>query len=671
MDLQARVPDVSRVYKMYAGRLERLGIRKVEDFLYHFPFRYDDFSLISKIVNLQPGETVTVQGKIVSIKNNYTRRFRTIQNARIKDPTGELDIIWFNQPFIPKTLNTGDLISVSGKVEFDKNKLTIISPDYELVIDNKTIHTGRLVPVYPETRGVTSKWLRRQIYRILNENSKDLDEYLPYSLLKNAELTDYTSAIEQIHFPDSLSTSIKAQERLSFDEMLLLHLSSLTKKKDWENVGHFKPVNYTKFKSRVEDFISKLPYRLTNAQNRTLREIVADLVSEKPMNRLLQGEVGSGKTVVATIAMYLCHLNGFSAILMAPTEILANQHYKTISSIVSPFKLRVGLITGSKKSKGKDFDILIGTHAVLYDKLGTKNLKLVVVDEQQRFGVAQRALIRQKGEGINFLTMTATPIPRTVALTMYGNLSLSYLDEMPVGRKTVKTWLVPPQKRERAYKWIAEKIKEGDQAFIVCPFIEESENAVTVKAATVEFTRLQKEVFPNLKLGILHGKLKSKEKKEVLENFKKRKIDILVATPVVEVGIDFPNATMILIEASERFGLAQLHQLRGRVGRGEKQSYCLLFTDINSSKVQNRLKALETLHNGAELAELDLKLRGPGQMYGTMQHGIPQLKIASFSDFELIDKTRKIAEDIFPKLNKYPKLLEKVKSLNLEQVSPD
>lgn len=671
MDLQSRITDVSRTYKMYAGRLEKLGIKKVEDFLYHFPFRYEDFSLISKIVDIQPGEIVTIQGEVVSIENKYTRRFRTIQKAKIKDSTGEVDIIWFNQPYIPKTIKIGDLISISGKVELDKNKLTIVSPDYEQIIEGQTIHTGRLVPVYPETRGVSSKWIRRQIYRILNENITNINEYLPYSILDKLDLMGYSQAIEQIHFPKTINSAKSAQDRLSFDEILLIHLSSLRKKKEWEKAENFNPINYVKFKNNVDNFISKLPYNLTGSQNKATQEIIADLISDKPMNRLLQGEVGSGKTVVATIAMYLCHLNKGSSILMAPTEILADQHYNTISSLVSPFGLQVDLVTGNKKSKRDDFDILVGTHAVLYKSLDQRRLKLVVIDEQQRFGVAQRALIRQKGKGLNLLTMTATPIPRTVALTMYGNLSLSYLNEMPIGRKQVKTWLVPPQKRDKAYKWMEEKIKEGDQAFIICPFIEESESATTVKAATVEFKRLQEEVFPKLRLGILHGKLKSKEKQEVMEKFKNKEVDILVATPVVEVGIDFPNATIILIEAGERFGLAQLHQLRGRVGRGEKQSYCLLFSEASTPNVQKRLKSLETIHNGAELAELDLKLRGPGTLYGTMQHGVPKLKVASFSDFNLIAKTRKVAEELFPKLNKYPKLLEKIKSLNLDQVSSD
>jgi len=369
--------------------------------------------------------------------------------------------------------------------------------------------------------------------------------------------------------------------------------------------------------------------------------------------------------------MLATYLNGYKSILMAPTEILANQHFETVSKLLSLHKIKVSLITGSKKPKEKDFDVLIGTHALLYKDYDLKNLGLVVVDEQQRFGVEQRSMIRKKGESPNFLTMTATPIPRTVALTLYGNLSLSYLDEMPKERKRVKTWLVPSQKREAAYMWIEKQIKQGDQAFIICPFIEQSESLTTVKAAAKEFDRLKKDVFPKLKLGLLHGKLKSKEKEEILKQFREKKIDILVATPVVEVGIDFPNATIMLIETSERFGLAQLHQLRGRVGRGEKQSYCLLFTDITSPAVVKRLKSLETLYNGAELAELDLRLRGPGQLFGTMQHGIAELKVASFSNLPLIEKTRKEAENIFSKLSKYPELNNKVKELNTQQVSPD
>ena len=655
---------------MYAKRLEKLGIINLEDFLYHVPFRYDDFRLISKVSQVQEGEIVTIQGKITDIKNQYAGRF-TLQKAKVDDESGILEITWFNQPYITKSINVGDLISLSGKIKESKGKITIASPEFEVLNGNSPIHTGRLVPVYPETRGVSSKWLRRQVYKILSENKDELIEFLPTETLEKNKLLDFLKAVEQIHFPDDLEKAEKAKERLSFDEFFLLHLSSILRKTEWEKELFQKPFSITKFKKNTDSFIRNLPFKLTNAQEKVIKEIFADLEKPIPMNRLLQGEVGSGKTVVATIAMFATHLNGYKSILMAPTEILANQHFETVSKLLSLHKIKVSLITGSKKPKEKDFDVLIGTHALLYKDYDLKNLGLVVVDEQQRFGVEQRSMIRKKGESPNFLTMTATPIPRTVALTLYGNLSLSYLDEMPKERKRVKTWLVPSQKREAAYMWIEKQIKQGDQAFIICPFIEQSESLTTVKAAAKEFDRLKKDVFPKLKLGLLHGKLKSKEKEEILKQFREKKIDILVATPVVEVGIDFPNTTIMLIETSERFGLAQLHQLRGRVGRGEKQSYCLLFTDITSPAVVKRLKSLETLYNGAELAELDLRLRGPGQLFGTMQHGIAELKVASFSNLPLIEKTRKEAENIFSKLSKYPELNNKVKELNTQQVSPD
>lgn len=670
MNLDTPVTQISRSYKMYRGRLEKLGITKLGDFLLHIPFRYDDYRLISKISELQAGEIVTVQGKVLEIKNQYTRRF-TIQKAKVDDGSGILEITWFNQPYIIKTINEGDTISLSGRVKENKTKPTLLSPDFEIINDNLPIHTARLVPVYPETRGVSSKWLRRQVFKILNDYGNSLDEFIPEDLLRKYSLPKYEIAIKKIHFPDNLDEAQEARERLSFDEFFLLHLSSLSRKKEWERKLSQKPLFITKYKREIDKFIKKLPFELTSSQKKVIEEIFSDLEKSTPMNRLLQGEVGSGKTVVATIAMFVTFLNGFKSIFMAPTEILAQQHFNTVSKLLSLFKIKVSLITGSKKPKEKDFDILIGTHALLYEKCDLKNLGLIVVDEQQRFGVEQRSQIRKKGKSPNFLTMTATPIPRTIALTLYGNLSLSYLSEMPKERKKVKTWLVPSEKRNDAYSWIDKQIKQGDQAFIICPFIEQSETLTTVRAAAKEFEVLKKEVFPKLKLGLLHGKLKSKEKEEVLKKFREKKIDILVATPVVEVGIDFPNATIILIEGSERFGLAQLHQLRGRVGRGEKQSYCLLFTEVNNPIVYKRLKSLETLHNGAELAELDLKLRGPGQIFGTMQHGIAELRVGSFSDFSLIEKTKKEAELIFPKLNKYQKLLEKVQEMNTQQVSPD
>lgn len=672
MNLQTPIATAGRIYKLYARRLEKLGIKTFEDFLYHIPFRYDDSSLISKINRVQPGEVVTIQGTVSEISNEFTKNFKRLQKAEIADDTGTIEVVWFNQPYLTKVIHAQDKISLSGKIDWFLRRLVIQSPDYELITSLPTIHTGRLVPVYPETRGITSKWIRRQTYNLIKENKNQFVDYLPEPTLIEHSLIAFNDAIEQIHFPKTLEDVGRSRQRLSFDELFLLQLSAMERKLNWNKNLISNPYSVEKFKNEIDEFLDKLPFILTHAQKRVIEEIFKDLALEKPMNRLLEGDVGSGKTVVSAITMFLSHLNGFQSVLMAPTEILAQQHYQTIFKLLSPFGIKISLATGSQKTKIKDFDVMVGTHAVLEKGISFDKLGLVVIDEQQRFGVEQRALIRSKGKNPHLLTMTATPIPRTIALTLYGDLDLSILDEMPHGRKQIKTWLVPPEKRQGAYSWIEKKIKTTDsQVFIVCPFIEESETMQTVKAATKEFENLKNKIFKNLKLGLLHGKMKVKDKEEVLGKFRHGKIDILVATPVVEVGIDIPNATIIMIEASERFGLAQLHQLRGRVGRGEKQSYCLLFTQSKNPQTLERLKAMEKHNFGAELAELDLSLRGPGEIYGTMQHGRKMLKIASFSDFELIRKVRKEAEKIFPNLKNYPRLLEKLKTINLKQVSPD
>lgn len=662
---------------MYARRLEKLNIKTFEDFLYHVPFRYDDFSLISKINRVQPGEIVTIQGTVSEISNEFTKNFKRLQKAEIADDTGSIEVVWFNQPYLTKVIRKNDKISLSGKIDWFLRKIVMQSPEYEIISSSPIIHTGRLVPVYPETKGVTSKWLRRQVYKLINENRENFIEYLPDTIINDHSLLTINVAIEQIHFPQTLDKANKSRQRLSFDELFLLQLSSMERKVNWNKNLISNPYSIHKFNEKIEEFLSKLPFTLTNAQKGVVEEILKDLAKPKPMNRLLEGDVGSGKTVVSAIAMFLSFLNGFQSVLMAPTEILALQHFNTISNLLSPFGIKVQLFTSSSKNKrikdeGLRFDVAIGTHSLLYEKIRLDKLGLAVIDEQQRFGVQQRAIIRDKGRNPHLLTMTATPIPRTIALTLYGDLDLSILDEMPHGRKQIKTWLVPPEKREGAYSWIEKQIRQTQsQVFIVCPFIEESETIKSVKAANKEFENLKDQVFMNLKLGLLHGKLKAKEKEEVLGKFRDAKIDILVATPVVEVGIDIPNATIIVIEASERFGLAQLHQLRGRVGRGDKQSYCLLFTESKNPETLERLKAMEKYNFGAKLAELDLRLRGPGEIYGTMQSGRKMLKIASFSDFELIQKTRKAAEKIFPELNRYPRLLEKLKSINSKKVSPD
>ncbi len=693
MNLQSPVSMGGRSLKMYASRLEKLGINTLEDFLFHLPSRYEDYSIISTIGEVQAGETVTIQGKITEIKNQYLRgrRIKTIQKAIVADETGQIELVWFNQPFLIKSLIEGSRVSVSGKIELSKKGLSISGPVYEILYDNQSnpIHTGRLIPVYPETKGISSKWLRRQIHNIFDQHEVEIREYLPDDLIQKNSFLDYKTSLKEIHFPSFLETAAKARERLSFDELFLIQLAANRRRNAWKEQNLITPFRVSEYRNNVEKLVSSLPFKLTDSQQKAINDILSDLGKNKPMNRLLQGDVGSGKTVVGAIAMYVTFINGFQSVFMTPTEILAQQHYQTIYKLLSPFGVKVEIRTGSKKGKalsvkGKERktltpyplpltpDILIGTHAVLSEKIKFKKLGFVVIDEQQRFGVAQRGIIRGKGENPHLLTMTATPIPRTVALTMYGDLDLSYLSEMPMGRKIIKTWLVPPEKRNPGYEWIRKQIKETDsQVFIICPFIEESESMQTIKAAKGEYERLSRDIFPDLKLGLLHGKLKSKEKDEVLSKFREKEFDILVATPVVEVGIDIPNATIMMIEASERFGLAQLHQLRGRVGRGDKQSYCLLFTDSEFAQNSKRLKGMETLNSGAELAELDLRLRGPGNMYGTAQHGIFKLKAASFGDTNLIQRAKNEADRIFPNLDKYVKLQEKVDTITLEKISPD
>jgi len=663
MDLKDQIVKLPFVGPTYVKRLEKLGIVTVEDLIFHFPFRYDDFSLISPIFRVQVGETVTITGIVEKITNTFTKTGKRMQMAIISDKTGSLEAIWFNQMYLLSSFKKNELYNFSGKVEWFGHKKVLMSPEYERIVQScqpTTIHTGRLVPIYNETYGVSSKWLRSRIKTALDLVGEKLEEFLPAELTKKENLLPEKTAIEQIHFPQNKSLAQKAKYRLAFDELFLIQLASLLRKKEWETKTLGKQF-FIDFEKSMK-FVENLPFTLTSAQKRCIKEILLDLQKNVPMNRLLQGDVGSGKTVVAALAAYTAFLNNSDTLFMAPTEILANQHYNTLKSLLEPFGVPVELITGSNKSSKSlvtnhqsPSKVIVGTHALLYQNFNPEKVGLVIVDEQHRFGVEQRALLSQKGKAPHFLTMTATPIPRTIALTMYNDLDLSLLDEMPPGRISVRTWVVPKEKRQKAYEWIRSKIKNTpEQAFIICPFIEESETMSTVKAATKEYEVLQKEVFPDLRLGLLHGRMKAKEKEQVLKSFREGDLDILVATPVVEVGIDISNATIMLIEAADHFGLAQLHQLRGRVGRGKLQSYCLLFADDTSATSLKRLKNLETIANGMQLSEIDLKLRGPGEIYGTAQHGFADLRVASFTDLELIQKTRSAASQV---LNSHPSLL--------------
>ena len=681
MDLSTPVEKLFMVGPAYARRLKNLKIETVEDLLYHFPFRYIDYSLVSPIAKIQPGETVTLRGVITAIKNEYTLRGKKIQKGEINDQSGTIEAIWFNQPFLVKTLKIGTHVSLSGKADFWGRKVALVSPEYEILRKEKgpartdTVHTGRLVPVYHETYGISSKWLRSRTSPLIEKVAPFIDDFIPAAIKDKNDLMAINSALKQIHFPKNNKEIDEARKRLAFEELFLIHLATFKRKINWQEKRLACRLHIDQ--EKVLQFSQSLPFELTRAQKRALREIFSDLGQNKPMNRLLEGDVGSGKTVVAAAAGYVAYLNGIQSALMAPTEILANQHYQTLKQLLTPLGVKITLLTGAKKKAEVDFDLIVGTHTLIYQRARFKNLGLVIIDEQHRFGVEQRGELIKKGRAPHILTMTATPIPRTIALTLYGDLDLSVIDEMPQGRKEIKTWVVPPQKRGAAYQWIHQQVKDKEnQAFIICPLIEESEHETlqSVKAATSEFKRLQKEIFPDLRLGLLHGRLKSKEKSQVLEKFRKGRLDLLVSTPVVEVGIDIPTATIMMIEAAERFGLAQLHQLRGRVGRGSQQSYCLLFTELQGERIIKRLRALERTNIGMKLAEMDLDLRGPGEIYGTKQHGFAELKIASFSDLPLIEKTREAAHQLIkqdPKLKKYPLLQAKLKKDTIKVIEPN
>ncbi len=670
MDLNRSLTTGNRSLKLYAKKLERLGLYTFHDLLYHFPSRYEDYSIISKIDKVQEGEVVSLNGKVLSSKTVYTKSFKSMQRVVIADETGEMLLVWFNQPFLTKSFVVDDLVSVAGRIEKFSNKPAIFSPEYEKT-EIDPINTRRIVPVYPATTGVSSKWIRKQIYLLLQEYLQSIPEPLPDQVLKRNGLLDLKRALMDIHFPSSYEVSATARARLSYDELFLLQLCALERKKQWRIEKKGIPMN--EYKEKIEAFISSLPFSLTKSQYTSYKEILADMSRTTPMNRLLQGDVGSGKTIIAAIAAYETFLNGYQTVIMSPTEILAQQHYATIKKLLSPLGLSIGLLTSSHKLTEHDaYDIIIGTHSVVAKSTTFTRLGLVVIDEQQRFGVEQRGILRQKGDNPHLLTMTATPIPRTIALTLYGDLDVSYLLDMPKGRLPIKTWLVEPEKRMNSYEWIRKEIDtHNTQVFFVFPFIEESENLQTVKAATKEFEVLKNEIFPGSTLGLLHGKMKAKDKDSILQDFRNQKFQILVSTPVVEVGIDIPQATIIVIEGAERFGLAQLHQLRGRVGRNDMQSYCLLFTESKNPQAIDRLKAMETMSQGAQLAEFDLKIRGAGELYGLKQSGSGMLKIASFADSALIKHARDDAQEVSTQIEKYPELLKMVNDSNSKAVNPD
>ena len=662
LSLERPVTAIPKIGPKFKILLERLGIYTVEDLVYHFPFRYEDYSKSKPIADLEEGDTVTVDVILDEVNNFFTRNGKRLTKAKISDETGAMTVIWFNQHYIRDSLKPGRKYKVSGKVNIFDRKPAFFGPEFEPATSN-TINTGRLVPVYPETSGISSKWIRSRINDVTNGNSP-YGEFLPDNIIKNHHLLDFHKALSDIHFPESENDVRIARERFEFEEMFMELLKVEKRKQEWNRKLRGPDMSYEKHSVEVNNFVSGLPFMLTASQESAVAEILKDMEHEHPSNRLLEGDVGTGKTIVAVISAYLTYLNGYRTIYMAPTEILANQHYATFGSFFENRDIVVELITGANKPKNKNWNVLIGTHALLFSPGESEGVGLVVIDEQHRFGVEQRAKLLHMNKGIyvpHLLTMTATPIPRTLALTLFGDLSISTLTTPPNKNKKITTSVVPQRQRDATYKLIREK---NEPTFIVCPLIEESESASlgNVKAAEAEFESLKNGVFAGVKMGLLHGRMKSKGKQEVVEKFKSGDIKILVSTPVIEVGIDVPEATVMVIESAERYGLASLHQLRGRVGRGDKPGYCLVFMSNNSQKAFQRLKHLENTDNGLELAEIDLRIRGEGDIYGTMQHGFKKFKVANLGNIELLETAKEAAQKYYPQLDNYPKLKEKLDS---------
>ncbi|MDP2648059.1 MAG: ATP-dependent DNA helicase RecG, partial [Candidatus Yanofskybacteria bacterium] len=685
------------------SRLQKLGIKRIRDLLWHLPVRYDDYSEILAIRDIEAGQKVNIQGEVVKISSRriFPRRL-TIVNAIIKDASGAVRAVWFNQPYIETTLAEGTRVSLAGKAQLDKKGIYLSSPVYEKINSDPLLapvksltHTARLVPVYPETEGISSKYLRFLIQPLLEQI--DIQDPLSSPLLEQLRLPSLRDAVRWVHFPLNQEDAELAKERLAFNDLLFFQLKALLERRKYNQL---KSVTVAFDKAFIQEFIKRLPFDLTHDQKVAAWEILQDLERPYPMNRLLEGDVGSGKTAVALIASVQVAARQGQTVFLAPTEVLAAQHFQTIRDLVKN-EFRIGLITSTSARLGNEtvskneikkmagagsIDILIGTHAVIQKDVRFSNLALVVIDEQHRFGIEQRATLikdeRSDHRAVpHLLSMTATPIPRTLALTIFGDLDISLIKEKPKDRRSIITKIIPTQERPEAYSFIHEQVRSGRQVFVICPRIEAAEESnydkkplktlkqdsmqrlwSEVKAVQAEYEKLSKEVFPDLKIAMLHGKMKPKEKQRVMEEFKQGWHDILVSTSVIEVGIDIPNATLMLIEGADRFGLAQLHQFRGRVGRGAHQSYCFLLS-TGEKTFDKRLQALVESNDGFALAEKDMALRGPGEFFGIKQSGMPDLTMTALANMDLIKKARLQARLLLrgdPSLQKHPLLREQL-----------
>ncbi len=694
--LSADVTAVPGVGPSVAGKLRSLGIRTVRDLLFYFPRQYRDYSKLEKIANIPLDEVTTTIGMIWEVETVRTSKGLARTIATISDETGKLRVMWFNQPYLQKQLNAakGSYLVVTGVKHRFGNKVEFTVRSHELPEQGDLLNTGRLVPIYPLTEGLNAKTLRRFTKWVVDRYAAMVPEFLPASIRFAGKLMPLPEAVSQVHYPENEQALEAARLRLGFDELFLIQLGMQERRTRWQREGPrgkaFK-IDLAKIfvdadsvvamagaengqESDVQNdatlpgstlwsmvatdkpFEATLPFHLTEAQRRVIIEISGDLAQSKPMCRLLQGDVGAGKTAVAAAALLAAALSGYQGAIMAPTELLAEQHAQSIGTMLEPFGIRTVLLTGSLRQRERSMGrsaiesgeaaVAIGTHALIQEDVNFARLGLVIVDEQHRFGVEQRDLLRQKGYHPHMLVMTATPIPRTLALTVYGDLDVSVIDQLPPGRQKIITRWRSGARRDEAYRLIAQQVSEGRQAFIICPLIEESES-LAVKAATVEYERLSREVFPNLRLGLVHGAMKAAEKDQVMRRFRDGELDVLVATSVIEVGIDIPNAAVMVIEDADRFGLSQLHQFRGRVGRGAYQSYCYVLSADASIQAQERLEVFQMTNDGFRLAEEDLRLRGPGDFFGVRQSGVPELRMADLNNMQLVELSRTLAAKLW------------------------